>query len=147
MPHRAQRAALQQSFPELCVIDAATGLPSRSAIDTVERFQGGERTVILVSATESDRAYLLASSQFFLDPRRLTVALSRAKRKIVLVASRSIFSLFSPDEETFANSLLWKNLLLRTCTTLLWEGERDGKRVMVWGGRSDGHVPGKAGPR
>jgi superfamily I DNA and/or RNA helicase len=87
--------------------------------------------VILVSATESDRAYLLAASEFLLDPRRLTVALSRAKRKMVLVASRSIFSLFSPDEETFANALLWKNLLLRTCTALLWEGERDGRRVAV----------------
>ncbi len=135
VPHRAQRAALQQSFPELCIIDAATGLPAKSAIDTVERFQGGERTVILVSATESDRAYLLASSQFLLDPRRLTVALSRAKRKMILVASRSIFSLFSPDEETFANALMWKNLLLRTCTALLWDGQRDGRRVAVWGGR------------
>ena len=141
-PHRAQRAALQQAFPELCVIDAVSGLPVRSAIDTVERFQGGERTVILVSATESDRAYLLASSTFLLDPRRLTVAVSRAKQKMILVASRSIFSLFSPDEETFANSLLWKNLLLKTCTTPLWEGERDGKRVAVWGGRSDGQEPG-----
>ena len=135
VPHRAQRAALQQSFPELCIIDATTGMPVRSAIDTVERFQGGERTVIMVSATESDRAYLLASSQFLLDPRRLTVALSRAKQKMILVASRSIFSLFSPDEETFANALMWKNLLLRTCSTLLWEGERTGKRVAVWGGR------------
>jgi hypothetical protein len=134
VPHRAQRAALQQSFPELCILNATTGMPMRSAIDTVERFQGGERTVIIVSATESDQAYLLASSKFLLDPRRLTVALSRAKRKMILVASRSIFSLFSPDEETFANSLLWKNLLLRTCSTLLWEGERDGKKVAVWGG-------------
>ena len=91
--------------------------------------------MILFSATECDRTYLLASSQFLLDPRRLTVALSRAKRKMILVASRSIFSLFSPDEETFANSLLWKNLLLRTCTTLLWEGERECKRVVVWGGK------------
>ena len=89
----------------------------------------------MVSATESDRAYLLASSTFLLDPRRLTVAVSRAKRKMILVASRSIFSLFSPDEETFANSLLWKNLLLRTCSTLLWEGERAGKKVAVWGGK------------
>ena len=48
VPHRAQRAALQQAFPELSIIDPATGLPARSAIDTVERFQGGERTVILV---------------------------------------------------------------------------------------------------
>jgi superfamily I DNA and/or RNA helicase len=138
VPHRAQRAALRQSFPQLCIMDPTSGLPVRSAIDTVERFQGGERTLILVSATESDRAYLLASCEFLLDPRRLTVALSRAKRKMILVASRSIFSLFSTDEETFTNSLLWKNLLLRTCSTLLWEGERAGKRVAVWGGKG-GH--------
>jgi hypothetical protein len=37
--------------------------------------------VILVSATESDRAYLLASCESLLDPRRLTVALSRAARE------------------------------------------------------------------
>jgi superfamily I DNA and/or RNA helicase len=117
-------------------MDPASGLPVWSAIDTVERFQGGERTLILVSATESDRAYLLASAGFLLDPRRLTVALSRAKRKLILVASRRIFSLFSPDEETFANALMWKNLL-RTCTALLWEGERDGKRVAVWGGKRE----------
>jgi hypothetical protein len=135
VPHRAQRAALQQSFPKLCIIDPATNLPIRSAIDTVERFQGGERTVILVSATESDRAYLLASSEFLLDPRRLTVAVSRAKRKMILVAARTLFSLFSPDEETFTNALLWKNLLLRACSELLWEGERSGKRVAVWGGK------------
>ena len=55
--------------------------------------------------------------------------------RMILVASRSIFSLFSPDEETFANSLLWKNLPLRTCSTLLWEGERSGKKVAVWGGK------------
>ena len=76
----------------------------------------------------------MASCEFLLDPRRLTVALSRAKRKMILVASRSIFSLFSTDEETFTNSLLWKNFLLRACSTLLWEGERGGKRVAVWGG-------------
>jgi hypothetical protein len=57
---------------------------------------------------------------------------------MILVASRSIFSLFSTDVETFANSLLWKKLLLRTCSTLLWKGERGGKRVMVWGGSGGG---------
>ena len=138
MPHRAQRTALEQALLELSILDPASGLPRRSAIDTVERFQGGERSVILVSVTESDRAYLLASSDFLLDPRRLTVALSRAKRKMMLVASRSILSVFSSDEEVFLNSQLWKNLLLRTCTTSLWEGERAGMRVVAWGGRSSG---------
>jgi superfamily I DNA and/or RNA helicase len=136
VPHRAQRAALQQALPELSILDPISGLPRRSAIDTVERFQGGERTVVLVSATESERGYLLAAGEFLLDPRRLTVALSRAKRKMILVASRSVFSVFSPDEEVFLNSQLWKNLL-RTCSTPLWEGERGGRRVAAWGGRGE----------
>ena len=118
VPHRAQ-----QAFPELSVIDLATGLLARSAVDTVERFQGSERTVVLLSATESDREYLLASAGFLLDPRRLTVAVSRAKRKMILVASRSVFSLFSPDEETFTNALLWA-------------GTRDEVPVTIWGGHN-----------
>jgi hypothetical protein len=141
VPHRAQRAALRQSLPGLCILDPASNLPTSSAIDTVERFQGGERTVIVVSATESDRSYLLASGEFLLDPRRLTVALSRARRKMILVAARAIFSLFSPDEEVFANALLWKHLLLRACPTLLWEGERGGHRVTVWGGKGQERAP------
>jgi hypothetical protein len=142
VPHRAQRAAMRQAFPIIATIDAATGeAPGTqrswvAAVDTVERFQGGEREAILVSATESDREYLLASSKFLLDPRRLTVALSRARRKMILVASRSIFSLFSADEETFAHAQLWKNLLRRTCTEKLWEGEREGHSVEVWGAGS-----------
>lgn len=133
VPHRAQRAELQAAVPGLVVRDPQTGAVRSSAVDTVERFQGGERRAILVSATESDREYLLISSQFLLDPRRLTVAVSRAKEKMVLVASRSVFNLFSADEETFANSQLWKNLLRSTCTHLLWEGDREGTRVQVWG--------------
>lgn len=131
VPHRAQRASLQ------AFIDRVTGHAARSVrtptVDTVERFQGDERTVIVVSATESDPEYLVASSEFLLDPRRLTVALSRAKRKLILVAARSVFDIFSNDEETFVNAQLWKNLLRRTCTTLLWQGERFGHCVEVWG--------------
>jgi superfamily I DNA and/or RNA helicase len=133
VPHRAQRAVLQLAHPALAKVDTHTGVVLGSAVDTVERFQGGERDAILVSATESDRAYLLAASRFLLDPRRLTVAMSRAKKKLVLVAAHSVFSLFSPDEEVFVNSQLWKNLLRRTCTDLLWHGERHGYPVEVWG--------------
>ena len=133
VPHRAQRAALQEAVPLLTTTDPVSGAVTASAVDTVERFQGGERTVILISATESDPAYLLASSKFLLDPRRLTVALSRAKQKMILVASRSLFELFSADEETFHNAQLWKNLLRRTCTTPLWMGTMGEVRVEVWG--------------
>jgi superfamily I DNA and/or RNA helicase len=133
VPHRAQRAAMQARFPQLVELDRNTGAVTLSAVDTVKRFQGGERIAVLYSATESDPDYLLASGKFLYDPNRLTVAISRAKRKMVLVASRSIFALFSPDEEAFTNAQLWKNLLRRTCTVKLWAGEREGQGVEVWG--------------
>jgi hypothetical protein len=133
VPHRAQRTALQQALPQLAPRDPETGLLVGSAIDTVERFQGGERRAILVSATESDPDYLRSAGEFLLDPRRLNVALSRAKEKLILVASRSVFNVFNTDEELFTNTQIWKNLLRRACTERLWAGERDGHRVEVWG--------------
>ena len=133
VPHRAQRAALQEAIPALTVRDAATGDIRLSAVDTVERFQGDEREVIVIGATESDRGYLLENGDFLLDPRRLTVALSRAKRKLILVAARSVFEIFSADEETFTNAQLWKNLLHQTCIVPIWSGEREGVPVEVWG--------------
>ncbi|MGH2562679.1 MAG: AAA domain-containing protein [Thermomicrobiales bacterium] len=136
VPHRKQRAALQEAVECLSIRDPATGLIRLSAVNTVERFQGDERTVIVISATESDPDYLLAASEFLLDPRRLTVAASRAKQKLILVAARSVFTLFSADEESLANAHIWKNLLRRTCTVKLWEGNRDGYGVEVWGNPS-----------
>ncbi|HEX8597257.1 MAG TPA: ATP-binding protein [Chloroflexia bacterium] len=133
VPHRAQRAEMQTRFPQLSEKDPATGAILISAVDTVERFQGGEREAVLYSATESDLDYLLAAGKFLYDPNRLTVAISRAKRKMILVASRSIFSLFSPDEQVFENAQLWKDLLRRTCTVKLWEGTREEQWVEVWG--------------
>jgi AAA domain/PD-(D/E)XK nuclease superfamily len=130
--HRAQRASLQAALRRTLPAGDETG-DVALAVDTVERFQGGERTAIIVSATESDPEYLLAAGKFLYDPRRFTVAISRAKDKLIVVASRSVFDLFSPDEETFANAQLWKDLLHRTCTISLWSGEFHGQRVDVWG--------------
>jgi hypothetical protein len=132
VPHRAQRANLQEAL-RAALPGAEDADEVARAVDTVERFQGGERDAIIVSATESDPAYLLAAGQFLYDPRRLTVAVSRARDKMILVASRSVFELFSPDEEIFANAQLWKDLLGRTCTVPLWDGEIAGHGVEVWG--------------
>ncbi len=147
VPHTAQRAALRAEIPELSQIDEETGEVVRYAVDTVERFQGAERDAIVVGATESDPLYLLANSKFLLDPRRINVAISRAKNKLVLVGSRSIFELFPTDEDVFESAQLWKNLLEDTCTVLLWEGERDGVPVQVWGNQSTSvPVSGNASP-
>ncbi len=133
VPHRAQRAALQNGVQDLNEYDEATGDLLLSAVETVEKFQGDERDVIIYGATESDRNYLAIAGKFLYDPRRLTVALSRAKEKLILVASRSVFEVFSADEETFQNAQLWKNLLRNTCTEKLWDGDRHDVHVEVWG--------------
>ncbi len=134
VPHRAQRAALQDVARNLATTDTSGDLDRFvAAVDTVERFQGGERDVIIVSATESDRQYLLTAGEFLYDPRRLTVAVSRARQKMILIAGRTVFNTFVTDEELFAQTLLWKRLLRRTCTDLLWQGERHGHGVQVYG--------------
>lgn len=133
VPHRAQRSAILVELPQLTFAEAP-GRRVRHAVNTVERYQGDERTVMIAGATESDPAYVLAASRFLLDPRRLNVALSRARRKVVLVASRSIFSLFSPDEEVFRSLQVWKALLRYACPELLWSGIREGVGVRVYGG-------------
>ena len=40
--------------------------------------------MIIYSATESDPAYLRDTGAFLFDPRRLTVAISRAKTKLMV---------------------------------------------------------------
>jgi len=50
--------------------------------DTVERFQGGEREVILVSLVRTER-----TGAFITDERRLNVALTRARTKVVVVGN------------------------------------------------------------
>ncbi len=133
VPHRAQRAGLQSSVEQLVQRDPVTQLVRLSAVDTVERFQGDERDIIIVSATESDPEYLQQTTSFLLDPRRLTVAISRARQKMILLAARTVFTMPIMDDETFMDAQIWRRLLRETCTVLLWEGEIDGTRTQVWG--------------
>lgn len=75
-PYRAQQALIRGHLSE-----ARRTLP-RVAVDTVDRFQGGEREVIILSLARSDGV-----TSFLADRKRLNVSLSRARSKLILLGN------------------------------------------------------------
>jgi hypothetical protein len=124
VPHRAQKAALRAMLPELAGADS---------IDTVERFQGGERDVIIVACTASDPEYISAEAEFLLDPQRLNVALSRARKKLIVVAASSVFGTLPGNLPIFERAALWKRLHSHAAPYPLWQGSRYEYTVRVMG--------------
>lgn len=120
VPHRAQKALLASLLPGLA-----------DSINTVERFQGGERDLVVVSATVSDREFAESESDFLLEPRRLTVAVSRPRRKLVVVASRAVFDLIPQDLDAYERGSLWKRLRRESAAHTLFDGTVSGRRVTV----------------
>lgn len=121
VPHRAQKAILQTRLPEIA-----------DSIDTVERFQGGERDLIIVSATVSSRDFAAAEMEFLLDPRRLTVAISRPKQKIIVVASQTVFNLIPSDLDDYERGSLWKHLHRDCRSKVLWQGKIENQAVNIF---------------
>lgn len=79
-------------------------------VDTVERYQGGEADFIIISSCVSDPDYVRTESDFLLNLNRINVAISRMKKKIVIVASRSIFEFMPQDARDYDKALLWRGI-------------------------------------
>jgi len=73
-PYRGQVGELRRS------------LPPKTVVDTVDRFQGSDRELILLSLTEN----ISKGNRGFSDPRRLNVAITRAKKKLIVVGDPNI---------------------------------------------------------
>ncbi len=53
--------------------------------DTVERMQGQEREMIIISLCSTDKQFIQAVANFFFQPERLNVAITRSKVKLILI--------------------------------------------------------------
>jgi len=100
-PHNAQKGLLKNLLSQ-------SGKDTR--VDTVERYQGGEADFIIISSTVSDPDYVRSESEFLLNLNRINVAISRMKKKIVIVASRSIFEFMPQDAKDYDKALLWRGI-------------------------------------
>lgn len=75
--------------------------PSALTVDTVERMQGQEREVVVVSFTTSHEDFAHRLMDFLFLPQRLNVAATRPRSKLILVASPELlnFAESVPDDE------------------------------------------------
>jgi len=78
--------------------------PAALVADTVERMQGQEREVVLVSFTVSDEDFAGRLYDFIFLQQRLNVAATRARTKLLLVASPVLleFAESRPDDDAMA---------------------------------------------
>jgi DNA replication ATP-dependent helicase Dna2 len=113
-PFRAQVRLLRSTLEhkQLGVLDDLV-------VDTVERIQGQEREVVVVSLTAGDPAESKGRGAFHLSTNRLNVALSRARTKAVLVASSHAFRALPHDPDGLRMASRGKELRDRmTCVDL-----------------------------
>jgi len=100
-PHNAQRGMIKN------LLNNGFG---DVRVDTVERYQGGESDCIIITSTVSDPDYVRAESDFLLNLNRINVAISRMKKKIIIVASTSIFEFMPQDAKDYDKALLWRGI-------------------------------------
>jgi hypothetical protein len=98
-PHRAQNSAI---LGEL----VAGGWPRDElpVVDTVERMQGNERELILVSYAVADREYAEREAEFLLNPNRFNVSITRPRAKLIVFMSEDILRTVPQDEEVMTQS-------------------------------------------
>ncbi len=94
-PHRAQMASIRN----LLVSTAGMAMDPPPFVDTVDRFQGQERDLILASYVVADRDFVAAEDAFILSPRRFNVTLTRARSKFVMFISDALLQYLPSDPD------------------------------------------------
>ena len=92
-PYRAQVANLRRYLfsDDETIGWEALAYDTQLSVDTVDRFQGGERPVIIMSFATTTRPEVDSQLRDHLtNPNRLNVALTRAQKKLILVGNASV---------------------------------------------------------
>ena len=93
-PYRAQGRAIRKLLSKRFGESAAR----KVVADTVERMQGQERELVILSLATGDEAYLAAIAAFFFQPERLNVSITRAKTKLITIGPEGGDSSLIEDE-------------------------------------------------
>jgi DNA replication ATP-dependent helicase Dna2 len=107
-PHRAQQAAILERLDRIMPtsVDRAEMV---AAVDTVERFQGQERTTMIASFGIGDVDQIAAEEEFLFSLNRFNVIASRATSKLIVLASRKMVEHLPKDADMLDQSALLKH--------------------------------------
>lgn len=93
-PLRAQVREIKKSLKKY---DFYKNIKDDLFIDTIEQIQGQERDVIIISMVISDPIKAQQRADFYFNPNRFNVALTRAKKKRIVVANKALFKIEEYD--------------------------------------------------
>jgi len=112
-PHKAQKSLVVRKLIEL--FPKANPETVFEAVDTVERFQGGERDTIIVSFGVGDTDIIQGEEEFLLQLERTNVAVSRARAKCIVLMPKSLAYHLPTDEKAAETSTAIKSYLEEFC--------------------------------
>ena len=107
-PHRAQQGLIVSRL--LSAFNASGQLADaiRDAVDTVERFQGQQRDIMIASYTLGDPDQIAEEDEFLLSLNRFNVVASRARAKLIVFVSQEVVSHLAHETDILRESKLLK---------------------------------------
>ena len=97
VPYRAQSRLIRSLLRRNLMDDE---IVQKLVVDTVERMQGQERDVVLVSFATASPKFAAQVADFLFQPQRLNVAVTRPRTKLILVGSHHMLDAdqFDPNQ-------------------------------------------------
>lgn len=113
-PHRAQRALVVRELMGLFPTDP--GELINSAVDTVEKFQGGQRHTVIVTFGVGDADVIQGEEAFLMQLERTNVAVSRAMAKCVVIMPKSLAGHVPQDKKALMTAHALKDYVDEFCS-------------------------------